>query len=111
MYLCLYFIFFQVVCFSDYAILEYSESGYLGVALNSYAPLVVSVLGFSHGYLGSACVLLSHELVEPYEKSITGLVSGVVAGGGAVVGAICSLVFLADSSWTIAANLPSSLSS
>jgi Nucleoside transporter len=53
-----------------------------------YVAPVVAALGLSHGLLGSSAVLLCADAVEPYEKRVAGVLSGLAVSLGLLLGAV-----------------------
>lgn len=55
---------------------------------------IIVLLGATHGYLGSICVILTSQAVSPHEKNIAGVLSGIFVNIGIITGSWLALYFL-----------------
>ena len=66
----------------------------LVVVVEENTICIITLLGATHGYLGSICVILTNQAVSPHEKNLAGILSGIVVNIGLVLGSWLSLYVL-----------------
>ena len=60
--------------------------------LDLCSMIVVSLLGFTNGYLGSLSIVLVNERVDPEHRGVVGTLTGFTLNAGLVAGATLALI-------------------
>ena len=69
----------------------FCAKGWFWFTSDSLSVTIVSLLGFTNGYLGSMSIVLTNEAVAPDERGIVGSLTGFVLNAGLVAGASVAL--------------------